>query len=369
MDTTSADGFPKLEDLENRQFDDDDSADIPPSDIVAYNELRSCADVFRMHKQGSLITDPEFQRDVVWPAAAQTRFVDSLFKQLPIPSMCFALDPRQHKWVVIDGLQRVSTITRFLEGGDWKLAHLDDVDPKIRGKSVAALKLDGENPGSIYNRVENLTIPITVLRCDFGKRTHLEYLFTIFHRLNTGGMKLNNQEIRNCIYAGPLNQLLRRLDKVGSWRKLNRMAKSKNYRLRKQEVILRFFALADRFESYSGSLSKFLNDYMFANRDPTTEFLDSKESVFMETVDCLNHRAMGGAPPKKVPTAVMEAALVGISRNIGNEALKNEQRAKSMFDSLLEDPLFEDGALREGLSKKPRVIARLNRAVQIFSEN
>src|SRR5450759_4551584 len=197
-----------LKELEEESFSEDDYAAVPPSDIVAYNELRSCADLFRMHQQGILEIQPEFQREVVWKGTDQTRFIDSLIKQLPIPSMCFALDHKAQRWIVIDGLKRISTIVRFLEGSAWTLSKLEDIEQEIAGKSVAAIKTSKGALHNYYTRVENLSIPVTVLRCDFKKKNHMEYLFTIFHRLNTGGMKLNNQVIRNCIYGGSLHYLL-----------------------------------------------------------------------------------------------------------------------------------------------------------------
>src|SRR4051812_20333760 len=122
-----------LEAAEASSFEEEDFAEIPPSDIVAYNELRSCADLFRMYTQKIIEIRPEFQRDVVWKGPDQTRFIDSLVKQLPIPSMCFAMDHKQQKWIVIDGLQRMWTIVRFLTGGDWKLSALGDIDPALSG--------------------------------------------------------------------------------------------------------------------------------------------------------------------------------------------------------------------------------------------
>src|SRR5262249_22025962 len=106
----------KIEELEKEELYTDDHNEIPPGDIVAYNELRSCADLLRMHEAGTLDIQPDFQREVVWPTSDQTRFIDSLTKQLPIPSMCFAFDFKQNKWLVIDGLQRIATIIRFLKG-------------------------------------------------------------------------------------------------------------------------------------------------------------------------------------------------------------------------------------------------------------
>ena len=63
------------------------------------------------------------------------------------------------------------------------------------GKKVSEIRK--QYPG-IIEIVENVTLPITVLRCDYSKESHNNYLFTIFHRLNSGGKKLTNQEIRNC---------------------------------------------------------------------------------------------------------------------------------------------------------------------------
>jgi hypothetical protein len=233
---------PTLEQLEEQSLNEDDYSEVPPSDIVAYNELRSCADLFRMQQAGILQIQPEFQRDVVWKGPDQSRFIDSLIKQLPIPSMCFALDHKAQQWIVIDGLQRISTIVRFLEGGDWNISDLEDIEPAIAGKSVAAIKMRDNPLHQFYTRVENQTIPVTVLRCDLKKKSHTEYLFTIFHRLNTGGMKLNNQEIRNCIYSGTFNNFLKEADKYPAWRKLNRMQPKQSYRFTKQEIILRFLA-------------------------------------------------------------------------------------------------------------------------------
>jgi hypothetical protein len=146
---------------------------------------------------------------------------------------------------------------RFLQGGDWKLSPLEDIEPAIAGKSVAAIKVKNSPLHQYYTRVENLSVPITVLRCDFSKKNHMEYLFTIFHRLNTGGLKLNNQEIRNCIYGGALNNLLKELDNYPTWRRLNKMGKDQLYRFTKQEVILRFMAFHDRASTYEGHLAKF----------------------------------------------------------------------------------------------------------------
>ncbi|MHB1021830.1 MAG: GmrSD restriction endonuclease domain-containing protein [Acidobacteriaceae bacterium] len=360
---------PTLDQLEKQSLEEDDAPQVPPADIVAYNELRSCADLFRMHEQGILQIQPEFQRDVVWKGPDQTRFIDSLVKQLPIPSMCFALDHKAQRWIVIDGLQRISTIIRFLQGGDWNLSSLEDIEPEIAGKSVAAIKTKSSPLHQYYTRVENLSVPVTVLRCNFSKKAHMEYLFTIFHRLNTGGIKLNNQEIRNCIYGGAFNELLKESDKYTPWRKLNKMRTNQLFRFTKQEIILRFLAFEERFEKYEGHLAKFLNTYMHDYQNASADVITEKSDLFRNTVECIMSKIFPESVPPKLSLTVTEALLVGVGRNI--QTLKGAPAAvvSKKFDALLEHQEFSEAALKEGLSKRLRVIARLNTAVDIFSGN
>ncbi len=356
-----------LQELEEKSLNEDDNPQVPPTDIVAYNELRSCADLFRMHQQGILQIQPEFQRDVVWKGPDQSRFIDSLIKQLPIPSMCFAFDHKAQQWVVIDGLQRISTIVKFLQGGDWNISNLEDIEQAIAGKSVAAIRMRDNPLHQFYTRVENLSVPVTVLRCDFTKKSHMEYLFTIFHRLNTGGMKLNNQEIRNCIYTGTFNSFLKKADGYAAWRKLNKMKIGEQYRFTKQEIILRFLAFDDRLDTYEGHLAKFLNSYMHDHRHAGEEFIERKRILFQETVDCITRKAFRGGAAPKLSLTVLEALLIGVARNLEELKQSDADAVAERFSDLIDHEDFSEASLKEGLSKRPRVIARLKTAIQIFA--
>jgi len=359
-----------IEEQERRTFEEDDSQELPPPDVVAYNESRSCADLHRMYNQGILNIQPEFQREIVWKGPAQTRFIDSLVKQLPIPSMCFSLDYKTQRWQVIDGLQRMSSIIRFLSGDpNWILSKLDDIEPELAGTSAKRFLNKDSSLYQYMQRVENLTLPITVLRCDSTKTSHTNYLFTIFHRLNTGAMKLNNQEIRNCIYSGKFNDLLKELNSQTNWKKLNRMKNETGYRFTKQELILRLFALYDRYEKYNGRLAKFLNEYMADNRNPSEEELNNKKKLFERTVDLVFYSIYDSRGPVKTPISIIEATLVGVARNIdclsnlSTDAIKEKQKC------MLGHVEFSEQRLSEGLSGKQRLIGRMNAAIALFSGN
>lgn len=357
----------RIEELEDAELFTDDHNESPPSDIVAFNELRSCADLYRMHEDGILEIQPEFQRDFIWKATDQTRFIDSLVKQLPIPSMCFAYDYKQNSWMVIDGLQRISTIIRFLSGADWKLSQLDDIDRDLAGKNAATIKNSKGDTRMLYTRVQNQSLPINVLRCDLTKKRHNEYLFTIFHRLNSGGARLNNQEIRNCIYSGEFNNLLKSLDSSSDWRKINNMQPGENYRFVKQEAILRFFAFLERRNAYRGAVAKFLNDYMFDHRNATDRIRNAKANTFGRVTKVIAEKIFPEGPPQRMPGTVLEALMIGIATNIEHAEASTAQHLQSLFEQLRNHESVSEASLAEGLSKKDKVDARLNAAINIFA--
>lgn len=352
----------KLE--EEKSFEDDSNSELPPNDIVAFNELRSCSDLVRMYRTKQLEIQPDFQRDIVWNKPSQTRFIDSLIKQLPIPSICISLDYKTNKRLVIDGLQRMQSIINFLTDDEWKLSKLDDIDDKISGKSVATIKTKYSD---IYERVENLTIPVTVLRCDYSKRSHMKYLFTIFHRLNTGGLKLNNQEIRNCIFNGKLNALLKEMVNYQNFRNLLNLHPDKTYRFNYEELILRFFAFYDNLNDYNGKLAVFLNEYMDNNKNPDDEFLSLKRHLFERTVDLLFIKILESNKIPNISKATIEGLLIGIGKNIDELEQLNRNVVVERYKALRNDDLFSIDSLKEGLSQKEKVVNRLERAEEIFN--
>lgn len=349
---------------------EDDHVETPPNDIVAYNELRSCADIVRMYKNGQLTIQPDFQRGVVWNKPDQTRFIDSLIKQLPIPSMCISFDFNTNERLVIDGLQRISTIINFLTNDEYQLSELNDVDTKISGKTVSVIKSKNK---TIYDRVENLTIPITVLRCDYEKKTHMDYLFTIFHRLNSGGSKLNNQEIRNCIYNGKFNTFLKSSVKYPNYKKLFSIDDDKSYRFAFEELNLRYFAFSERLDSYNGRLAKFLNDYMYdKEKNPkllkiTDKEIEDKRKYFQKSIDIAYTKVFGNKSIETMSKSIIEAVLIGVGKNITYLDSISNTESHQLFQKLKSDELFSVDSLKEGLSQRTKVTNRINRAIEIFS--
>lgn len=338
----------------------------PPPDVVSFNKLRSCADLVRLFEEGTLEIQPHFQREVVWKKPDQSRFIDSLVKQLPIPSMCFSLDFKTQKWQVVDGLQRMTAIVSFLgKNANWRLSNLADIDPRIANRTASELIEKGDESETLYRRLRNLSLPITVIRCDYAKENHTNYLFTIFHRLNAGGVRLNNQEIRNCIYSGPFNELLYELDVVTSWKTTKDKLPGKGSRFRSVELILRFFALYDNSESYSGQMAKFLNDYMHRYRLASEVQLEEKRQLFVRAASVLS-RGLAHDGIAKPSHTLIDAALVGIADNVEELEHLSDAELGARISLLREHPSLSPASLKSDTTATEKVKNRLGAAREIF---
>lgn len=348
-------------------FEQEDSEQpIPPADIVAYNELRSCADLFRMHASGKLEIQPDFQRDVVWKQDDQSRFIDSLVKQLPIPSMCFSLDYKTQRWKVIDGLQRMSSIIRFLSTSEWRLSDLSDIHPKLRGKKNSDLRHGDEEQKRLFALVEDVSIPVTVIRCDYTQRGHMLYLFTIFHRLNSGGVRLTNQEIRNCIYTGPFNDLLKSFDASNpDWKIVKRRIWGSMDRFRSIEVLLRVLAFTDQREGYDGNLARFLNVYMHRHANDGEVPLADLEAR-LKMLAAKSRAALSIEPQRKLPLLLVEALLVAMHAQGERLAELTEKDVAQAYKSMRAQPSFVESA-RYAVTSADNVKTRLNAAVASFA--
>ena len=335
---------------------------MPHTDNLSY-EVRSCADLYRMYKSNQLEIQPDFQRNFVWKPITQTIFVDSLCKGLPIPSIFISLDSSTGRRIVIDGLQRISTIVKFFENSKWRLNKSSDIDENISGKSVAVIKQKFPN---LYQRVENATIPVITIRSDFTMQGSMDGLFNIFHRLNTGGQKLNNQEIRNCIYSGKFNDMLKKIAKSEQW--VNIMGTTNHIdRLEDEEILLRTFVFLDRLDDYTGNLSKFLNHYMLDKKDITDVELEDKRDILTSTLYFLYENIDNRETVSQMGKTVKEALLVGVSKNIVSISAKTKEEFRIIFERFLNDDCFKDENLKQGLSKKDKVQSRLKQSISIFS--
>ncbi len=167
-------------------------------------------------------------------------------------------------WEIVDGVQRLSTIAHFV--GELNL--LSAINRKTPLKIAELEKLStlndlsfAELPKSMQLMFMTRPIRVTVL----NDKSDLNVRFDLFERLNTGGVLLTNQEIRNCIYRGPFNESLRKISALDSFKKVVKLRESDSKNGTAEEYALRYFAYLNNYKNFEHSVKGFLNDYMKEN--------------------------------------------------------------------------------------------------------
>lgn len=355
-----------MEIQENDFIEEDDTISTsPPMDVIAFNELRSTSDIVRLYTTKQLIIQPDFQRGIVWSNKDQSVFIDSLLKQLPIPSLCISLDIHTNKRLVIDGLQRISSIIKFLTDEDWKLSKTDTIDERLSGKRVSEIRNDDSQ---IIEIIENVVIPITIIRCDYKNNSHMRYLYQIFQRLNSGGTRLLPQEIRNCIYNGNFNTKLKEIVRTQEWLSIRDKTSKDidNDRFSNEELLLRFYAFYYSLDHYTGRLSDFLNNFMFINKDLDESTLVEYATLITDTLNLIINKVDNTNRICKLKKTIFEGLLIGVAKNLSILQHIDKTEFEELFGKFEKLPEYSQEELSEGLSSKEKVINRITSAINVF---
>ena len=225
--------------------------------------------------RGRLIARADFQRYYIWDnkPKLKSRLIESVLLRVPIP-VIYTAEEDNGKELVVDGQQRLLTFYNFTKKDGFKLSGLR-VLKELNGKSYVELDENLQNAIADY--------PIRVIK--ILKESHKDIKFDIFERLNRGSVKLNEQELRNCIYRGSFNDLLKELAKNKDFQRLQGL-KDIHSRMVDLERILRFFAFTDLTErKYKGPLTSFLNNYMESNREISAKQNEEKTALFKKSVE------------------------------------------------------------------------------------
>jgi Protein of unknown function DUF262/HNH endonuclease len=222
--------------------------------------------------RGLLLLQPKFQREYVWALRPElpSRLIESLLLEIPIPPIYFGKDA-DGRLEMIDGQQRLTTLINFVS----------NKFPLRKLNRMASLNHRFFKDLSKPMQEKILDTPIRSIVIDAAKNSDLRY--EVFERLNRGSMVLNEQELRNCVYRGPFNDLLAELEEDSAWRKV-KGGDAPEPRFKEREIILRFFAFADRLQHYAGNLKRFLNEYVGQYAPHQSEALRIHAASFRQTM-------------------------------------------------------------------------------------
>lgn len=362
------DGQPDETDDEVRVEDEASSDDsiIPERyDITSYGADPDVDGLVRRLRAGSVFI-PTFQRDYVWKIQEASRFIESLLLGLPVPGVFFAVEEGTNRQLVIDGQQRLRTLLFFYDGyfnpreddRTRRVFKLTKVQGRLEGKTYASL----DEPDRL--KLDAAVIHATIVKQDTPADDDTS-IYHIFERLNNGGRRLTDQEIRTALYHGPLLDLVKDLNALPAWRSL---FGKRHKRLKDQEMILRFLALSEDYTHYQKPMKEFINKFAQRHKRAGQNQRNQWTDRFRGTIE-LAKSALGGQAFRygtSLNAAVFDSVMVGLHTRL-THGTPSFNRIREKYDDLLLDREFRTATTR-ATSDETSVSRRINAAIAAFAD-
>lgn len=338
------------EDLESGPVSDNEALD--PAEKYARSQLRVVRetkdyqlDYLRHALQPGkdlINTSPGYQRRLRWTNKKRSLLIESFLLNIPVPPV-FLFEHNYNEYEVIDGRQRVETISAFL-ANNFALSGLE-YWPELNRKRFNDL------PAVLQKGLLRRSLSAVVLLAETRGVgvDEIDVRRVLFDRLNTGGIRLNPQELRNALYPGTLNALLIELSRSQSFTMTwgipqysaneeeepsEELLKNPLFSsLADAELVLRFFALRDAIDNNKkGSLRRILDRYMEANKNISLSEVNKYKVEFTSLMDRL-FDLFDGQPfllPKtnRPSRPLYDSLMIALSQNnqINIEGRKHEIR-------------------------------------------
>jgi hypothetical protein len=226
-----------------------------PNDIEIETPPFSVGFLIESLESGEINMNTEFQREGnLWSNEVQSRLIESILLGLPLPAFYF--DTTNEQWDIIDGLQRCCTIYNFCVEKKIKLTGLEFLGKKNGENYLEGLSFD-ELPLPLQTSIKRRQITVYKL-----KKAPRNVRYVLFKRLNTGGLILKPQEIRNAIYQGKAADIVKYLAKLEEFVQATE-GKIKTKRMEDRDFVSRFIAFyLIGYTQYQPGLDDFINRSM-----------------------------------------------------------------------------------------------------------
>jgi hypothetical protein len=318
-----------------------------------------------LHKRflrGRLNVKPEFQRQFVWDKVKSSRLIESALLDIPIPIVYLA-EEKDGKENVIDGQQRLTSFFSFIDG---KLP--ENTDFKLSGLKVFT-ELNGKKFNELSEELQDKITTYKIRVIKFKKESDGDLQFEIFARLNTGSVPLNDQELRNCVFRGKFNELLKELSQDKDFKYLLGIA-TPDRRMKDRELVLRFASFHFyTYLNYSAPIKKFLNDSMEKYQNISTADEMNLRNAFKNTVQIIrslldtnafkrfyrgdDKNKNGKWETQKFNVSLFDILMYSFAREDKNKVFQNLDRIReALIELMTKDQEFIDSIELSTSSKK-----------------
>lgn len=307
--------------------------------LTEINREKLPAFVDSLKKPGYMDIQPFYQRRNRWNKEKQSRLIESFLSNIPVPPIIL-YERDYNVYEVMDGQQRITALKEFYDN-NLTLTGLE-LWPELNRRTYKQL------PAKIKAGIDRRSISTIVLITESTSSPE-DALFLkqlAFERINTGGVELSRQEIRNCSFYGRFNQLLLELAAnpifAAAWNipihDDDELQKNNLYKkMEDAELVLRFFALRNT-DKFSRGMEGFLDLYMMKSLSFSDQDIEFLKNIFLQTIN-LSHQIYGenlfkAFDPQsdtwkdRAYKAFYDAVMVGFSRHLADANLLLERQLR-----------------------------------------
>jgi hypothetical protein len=304
---------------------------------------------------------PAFQRKArLWKPENKSRLIESLFLKIPLPVFYVSVDAKDN-WSVVDGIQRLTTIYDFSKNV-FPLQNLEYLI-QLDGKTYDKL------PRTYQRRIDEASLVVNEIQ----DGTPDEVMINIFKRINTGGMALNGQEIRNALNKGIVREFLKNLAQSPAFAAATNDSVSDD-RMIAQEMVLRFLAFYlhpwQEYGNPNNGLDEFLNTTMRELNSMSQSKRDQLTKTFNQTMaaalsifgDNAFRKPSTSARRNPISKALYEAWSVNLALLTAKQKtclIQRKQDLYARFAILVEKPEF-DSAITYSTGVPSKVMTRFD---------
>ncbi len=298
--------------------------------VIESNREKLPGFVNQLKDPGYMDLRPFYQRRPRWDTRQQSLLIESFIMNIPVPPV-FLYERDFNSYEVMDGQQRITAIRDFYDNA-FRLRGLE-MWPELNGRTYRTL------PEKIKAGIDRRSITSIVLMKESTESEEEASMLreTVFERLNTGGVKLERQEIRNALYRGEFNDLLDQITRWDEFRDIwglprwveNEIDTNASLtsdplfaKMGDAEIVLRFFALRHA-DHYRRGMQGFLDLYMRRATEFTPEDIQFLRNLYRVTLSLATdiygelvfrpYRASDEAWDAKPHRAFYDAVMVGLS--------------------------------------------------------
>jgi len=357
-------------DIEYNTNKEHEPYDVNAIDIV--NDKFEVQSLYKKYKreEKELELSPDYQRNFVWTSKQKSRLIESILIKIPLP--IFYIDARdEDKWVVVDGLQRLTTIFTFIDN-EFRLSNLEFLHD-LNGKKFDKLER------KYQRRIEDFQLLCNLVR----PKTPPNVAFSIFKRINTLGSKLEVQEIRNAMYRGKSTSLLIELSRSKEFIDIVTESKVKGLSKRMEDnaIILRY--LAFKIFSYKEYDNNNMNTFLENTMDRLNHMRDIEIQAYKENFKLCMQKAFilfsqfdyiaFTKPPKDNgrPNPISKTLFESIGYTVDKYTIEDiEENKQKLADKLKELYLDEEFILKTSVATNnpPNVKYRFEVIENLFKD-